>query len=139
MAYINQDTKAKIVAVLKPIMAKYGIKATFAVRNHMSFVVNIKAGQIDFIGNHVETVKDNNRYSPENIKWIQDKGAMDINQFWYHEHFTGKALEFFTELFGHIKKGGNWYDNSDIMTDYFDTAFYIDVNVGSWDKPYKVI
>jgi hypothetical protein len=22
------------------------------------------------------------------------------------------------------------------MTDYFNTAYYVDVNIGKWDKPY---
>jgi len=35
-------------------------------------------------------------------------------------------------------KGADWYDNSDAQTDYFDTAYYVDVNVGKWDKPYIV-
>ena len=32
------------------------------------------------------------------------------------------------------KKG--WYDNSDSMTDYFVTAYYISMEVGSWNTPY---
>jgi hypothetical protein len=24
------------------------------------------------------------------------------------------------------------------MTDYFDTAYYYDLNIGRWDKPYVV-
>lgn len=28
------------------------------------------------------------------------------------------------------------YDNSDAMTDYFDTNFYLHVAIGKWDKPY---
>jgi len=35
-----------------------------------------------------------------------------------------------------IAKGQGWYDRSDIMTDYFDTAYYIDINIGKWNKPY---
>ena len=31
------------------------------------------------------------------------------------------------------------YDNSDVQTDYFDTGWYIDINIGSWDKPYTVV
>jgi hypothetical protein len=30
------------------------------------------------------------------------------------------------------------YDNSDIQSDYFSVGWYIDVNVGKWDKPYTV-
>ena len=33
-------------------------------------------------------------------------------------------------------KGKGWYDKSDAMTDYFDTAYYISMNVGEWNKPY---
>jgi len=36
-----------------------------------------------------------------------------------------------------IKKELDWYDNSDSMSDYFDTKFYLDVDIGRWDKPYK--
>ncbi|HBG2133550.1 TPA: hypothetical protein KPJ62_003920 [Clostridioides difficile] len=31
------------------------------------------------------------------------------------------------------------YDNSDAMTDYFDTNFYMYINVGNWNRPFKVI
>ncbi|MCI9976483.1 hypothetical protein JY742_10160 [Clostridioides difficile] len=31
------------------------------------------------------------------------------------------------------------YDDSDAMIDYFDTNFYIDINVGKWDKAFKVV
>jgi hypothetical protein len=33
-------------------------------------------------------------------------------------------------------RGSEWYDRSDVQTDYFDTAYYMDVNVGQWNKPY---
>ena len=32
--------------------------------------------------------------------------------------------------------GRAYYDNSDAMIDYFDTAFYVHINVGKWNKPY---
>ena len=31
------------------------------------------------------------------------------------------------------------YDDSDSMTDYFDTNFYLSVYVGKWDKPFKIV
>jgi hypothetical protein len=40
-----------------------------------------------------------------------------------------------------IKKAlmaAGYYDNSDAMTDYFDTAYYYYINVGKWNKPYVV-
>jgi hypothetical protein len=36
-------------------------------------------------------------------------------------------------------KSADWYDRSDSQSDYFDTAYYVDVNVGKWDKPYEFI
>ena len=30
------------------------------------------------------------------------------------------------------------HNNSDISTDYFDVGWYIDINIGKWDKPYEV-
>ena len=33
-------------------------------------------------------------------------------------------------------KGTTWYNKSDAMSDYFDIAYYLDVNVGKWDKGY---
>lgn len=31
------------------------------------------------------------------------------------------------------------YDDSDGMIDYFDTNFYYDLEIGRWDKPFKVV
>ena len=60
-----------------------------------------------------------------------------MNPYWYQDHFDGKAKKFLTEAFAALKSAG-WYDRSDAMTDYFDTAYYVDVNVGKWNKPYIV-
>jgi hypothetical protein len=69
------------------------------------------------------------------------RAYVQINNY-YPENY-GEHADFITELVNIIKtapaevEGGYaWYDNSDIMTDYFDTAFYIGVEVGQWDKPY---
>ena len=36
------------------------------------------------------------------------------------------------------KDGGKeWYDNSDMMTDYFNTAYYVFTDIGKWNKPFK--
>ena len=58
--------------------------------------------------------------------------------------FPGRVLNFLKEgqnLCGDgvIKFGTErqWYDRSDAMTDYFDTAFYLDVEVGRFMQPYK--
>ena len=51
MAYMNQERKQKITQALKPILAKYKVKGSLSVRNHMTIVLTLKSGAIDFIGN----------------------------------------------------------------------------------------
>ena len=138
MAYMNQETKAKIVAAVKPILKKYGIKASFGVRHHSNIVVTIKSGPIDFIGNWTEIQKTKPDQGGQRIEWVTKDHYLPVNQYWLDHQFTGKALECLEEIFKAIKTGGNWFDKSDIQTDYFHTAFYIDVQVGKWDQPYIV-
>ena len=35
-------------------------------------------------------------------------------------------------------KGKNYYNNDNAMIDYFDRSHYTDINVGKWNKPYKL-
>lgn len=138
MAYMNQEKKAKIVSLVKPILAKYGIKGTFSVRGHSTIVLNIKSGKIDFIENYIETDKNKSyaKYmSDDQIAYIRKNKCLDVNPYWYQDHFSGKAKQFLSEILPAMK-GAGWYDNSDAQTDYFDTAYYVEVNIGSWNKPY---
>ena len=49
-----------------------------------------------------------------------------------------KAKAFLNELLTAMK-GDKWFDKSDIMTDYFNTAYYLDINIGRWNKPYELV
>lgn len=115
MAYMNQERKAKIAANVKPILKKYGMKGSLSVRNHMSICLTITQGPIDFDGDRIQ-----------------------VNPYWYQEHFSGKAKEFLSEVVPAMYSA-DYYDNSDAMTDYFDTAYYVDVNIGKWNKPYQLV
>ena len=141
MAYMNQETKSKIVAAVKPILKKYGVKATFAVRNNSTICLNVKSGKIDFIENYIKTDIDKvvaNKMSQDQVDYIRKCKTLDINPYWFQEHFSGKAKSFLLEVFSAMKKAGSWYDNSDAQIDYFDTAYYVDVNIGKWNSPYTV-
>ena len=129
MAYMNQEKKAKIAAAIKPILAKYNLKGTLSVRNHMSIVLTLKAGSIDFIGNF-------NTCNANNSRFTAAEGSIQVNPYWYQDHFDGVAKAALSELVPAMYSA-DWYDNSDIQTDYFNTAYYVDVNVGRWDKPYE--
>jgi hypothetical protein len=111
-------------------LAGSGLKYTLAVRNHSTICMNIKSGPIDF---RADLVPD--RVRPEALDTSKPY-ALDINPYWYHEHFTGKSLEILRKIFEALNIGN--HDRSDIMTDYFDVGWYVDVNVGDWRKPYTL-
>ena len=136
MAYMNQEKKKRLAPAVKAVMTRYGVKGSLSVRNHSTLVLNIKSGRLDFIGNLNANMQNYRAFGQSRIA-PQAVDNVQINQYWYHEHFTGEVLAFLKELFA-VLKGDEWYDRSDAMTDYFDTAYYIDVNVGSWGKPYQV-
>jgi hypothetical protein len=63
-------------------------------------------------------------------------GYEQVNPYHYNEHFDGIALAFLEEVMP-VMNDGN-YDKSDIQTDYFNVGWYVDVNIGQWNKPYTV-
>lgn len=141
MAYMSQETKAKIVNAVKPILKKYGLKGTFAVRNHSTIVLNIKSGKIDFVENFIATdanVMHGRKMTQDQIDYIRKNKSLDVNPYWFQEHFSGSAKAALTEIFRAMKKAGDWFDESDAQIDYFHTAYYVDVNIGKWNKPYQV-
>jgi hypothetical protein len=131
MAYMSQDKKAVIQTKLKPILTKYGIKGTLSVRHHSTLVLTIKSGKIDFVTNANQVNCDKPNFRPVT------SGNIDVNTYWYHEHFDGIAKACLGDIIDAMNSGN--HDNSDVQTDYFDVGWYIDVDIGSWNKPYTVI
>ena len=131
MAYMNQEKKQKIQNALKPILAKYGMKGTLKVRNHHAITLTLRQGPIDFIGDlkgdRLAVSKDEARKRYE----------LQVNQYWIDEHYTGVSLEFLKQV-KQAMMAADYYDNSDAQIDYFDTAYYYDINIGAWDKPYTL-
>lgn len=135
MAYMNQERKAKIAAAIKPILKKYGLKGSLAVRNYSTIVLNIKSGKIDFIGNFNKVCGNNSRFTERGFT-PADK-AIDVNPYWFQDHFDGIAKQALAEIYPALKSAG-WYDKSEAQYDHFDTAYYMDVNIGKWNKPYQL-
>lgn len=129
---MNQERKAQLAPGIKAVLKKYGVKGSIAVRNYMTLVVTIKSGPIDFIGNFNDMAKDRNWQYP--FPREEAKDSLDVNPYWYHEHFSGVAKDFLEELITAMNVGN--HNNSDIQTDYFDVGWFLDVNIGRWDKPY---
>jgi len=132
MAYMNQERKAVIAEKVKPILAKYGVKGTLKTDKH-SITLTLKQGRIDFIGD----------LNSDRMRWDISKDDLrkdynlSVNPFWFQEHYNGDSYFFLKEIMDALK-AANWYDRSDAQTDYFDTAYYYNVNIGNWQKPYVV-
>lgn len=138
MAYMSQEKKKKIAEELKKVMKGTGIKYTLGVNNHSTIVMNIKSGPIDFIGDYIKTMK-NKPYGIEDrqmqaIEGTKTQGYMQLNPYWYHEHFSEPVVKLLKRILDAMNEGN--HDNSDIQSDYFDVGWYVDINVGKWDKPY---
>jgi hypothetical protein len=134
MAYVSPEKKAALSPKIKEICNRYKVKATIAVDNRSSLVLNIKSGPIDFIKNCNEVLEERAGGVRNSVP---TKDYLQVNTYWYHEHFSGIAKEFLSEIIPAMK-GPDFYDHSDIMTDYFSCSHYIDIHVGKWNKPYVV-
>lgn len=132
MAYMNQEKKAIIKAALDKILKPRGFKFSLRVDHRSSITCTISAGPVDFIGNF-------NEKSGEKFPAIpgDKRDYLQVNTYWIEDHFSGEAAEILSAAVDGLKAAG-YYDRSDAMTDYFDTAYYFHLNIGQWDKPYKI-
>jgi len=138
MAFMDQSRKAARAPKVKAILKKYGVKGTLSVRNHSTLVLNVKSGKINFIENYIKTDTDKphaGKMSQDQIDYIRTHGNLDVNPYWFQEHFSGKAKSFLTEVFAALK-GDDYFDETNAQIDYFHTSHYCDVNIGQWNKPY---
>lgn len=131
MAYFNQEMKIERMPAIKSVLKKYNCKGTVSVDGNRTLKVTLSEG-FDFIPFM------NPSYTDKSIEQMrQEKYNYSVNPYWIEQHWTGKAKDMLLELEGAMK-GNDWFDKSDIMTDYFNTAFYINISIGRWDKPYLV-
>ena len=118
MAYVSQEMKKELSVGIKRVLKKYGMKANIGVKNHMSLYVDVMSGPINFDFSHGE-------------------GYSQVNTYWIDDHYKGIAKQFLNELLAEMK-GKNYYNNDNAQFDYFDRSHYTDINIGKWNKPYKL-
>jgi hypothetical protein len=121
MAWVSKELKTKIATALKD--AKLPFKYTVAGANSSSLVVTITEAPAAFLDDYIGTRAD------------IETGYVQLNTHHLHLYFKGKSLKVVEKLISTIKSSGEWFDKSDSMTDYFHTAFYLDVNIGRYNKP----
>jgi len=133
MAYVSQEMKKEMAPFIKQVFKKYGYKGTLKINHHSTLVANITEGP----------------YSLEEIagRELNDhekKYVYHVNTYWIDDNFKHNepVRDFLNALKAAMNGVGSKeanYDNSDIMTDYFDVGWYIDINFGNagTNKSYK--
>lgn len=133
MPYISQDEKKTIHNELKPILAYYKVKASIGIEHYSTLRLNIYSSPIDFLGNYNKVA--GGRYADDRFQPVTQN--MDVNHFWYKEHFDGIALEFLSKIIP-IMNQNNGVEVED--SDYGTVPhYYLDINIGQWNKPYQLI
>ena len=121
MAYIRQEDKKKLAPEIKKVLKEYGMKGSIRIDNHSTLVVNLKEGVLDLIGDYDSDY---------------ERDYLPVNTYHCVEWAKSPVIKSFYDALIKAMKGDDWYNKSDYMTDYFDIAYYININVGQWNKPY---
>ena len=103
---------------VKRVAERYNLKVTSKRINHSTYALTIRSGAVDF----------------RNLAYKQ------VNPYWLENDFEGLPLKVLTEFKNVLfSKDNGYFDKSDIMTDYFHCAYYVDINIGTYEKPYIYI
>jgi hypothetical protein len=113
MAYINQETKSLIKPNVDKILKSFNLKGSLSIHNHMELVLTIRSGAIDF------------------------GGRQSVGKYHLEQSFSGDALDALGQLYAALNSHN--YDNSDAQSDYFDVGYYVTLQIGEWNKPYKLV
>lgn len=138
MAYFSQEDKKKVAPKIKAVLKKYGLKGSIAVHNHSTLVVNIKQGSLDLCGVELKCRLNDPRYVRLHQN-VEKPTHIQVNRYyaseWCRRVGEENIAKFYEEL-NEATMDADWFQESDIQTDYFRTAYFIDINVGRWNKPY---
>lgn len=134
MAYMNQEKKAKIAAKLKDVVPK-GWKYSLSVRNRSTIVMTITSAPVDLMAEAQRVTAERQARQGETPRPYFAATHLGVNPF--HPHFSfDVSLPIFKDIIKALNDGN--HDRSDIMSDYFDVGWYVEIGVGKWDKPFKV-
>ena len=120
MAYLSTEKAKSIREKIKAeFPAKDGWKFSITCKNYSSLYINILTAPLNF------EVKER-----------------DERQLWHNsdfkENFPSDQAEALEKI-AKIARSQGWYDKSEPMTDYFDTAYYINITIGHWEKGFKYV
>lgn len=119
---------------------------TFSVTkpHYSSININLMSAPFDvFSTPDAMKIPLNRIHHSDSVKNIMDewanlptRGNHGVNHYYIADDFmlTDKAREVMADVYAFAKSFN--YDDSDAMTDYFDTNFYMSMGIGKWDRPF---
>lgn len=100
------------------------------IRNNLKKKFTAKDGwKFSVVREHYSSVRVAIMQSPKEYGF---EGNKSVNHFYIKDTYTGKQEEALTEIYKIVS--ANHWDESDIMSDYFNCSFYITIQIGKWDK-----
>ena len=153
MAYASKELKDKVNALIKEVAKEMNVKLGFSIKieNHSKISVNIRSCSIDLAKEHREFIEERYNYVVEHnlqevpryerivqIKnYLDNYGEIRFSKDNPDEVFSGKALELMEKIRDAVKC--EYYNDSDVMRDYFDIAYYYDIKIGDSASGFKVV
>ena len=124
MAYMNQERKAVIAKALKQVVPQ-GWKYSLAVRNHSTICMTISEAPFELI----KAFKGGEYFNPETATHA------DVNQYHVREQIEDEVVaDVLINILSALNTGN--HDRSDSQIDYFDVGWYVDLDIGKWNKPF---
>jgi hypothetical protein len=110
MAFMNQERKKLLAAEVAKVVPA-GWKYSLSVRNNSTIVMTI---------------------SEAPLRLLRNEKSESINPY-YVEKYYGEGHPL-VAIVAALNVGN--HNRSDVQSDYFDVGWYVDVNLGRWDKPF---
>lgn len=126
---MSQENKKEKLAALKKIIPK-SWKWSLSVNHHSTLVLNIYSAPVDLIEeiNRCNKLNARNGFDPP-----VERTYAQVNEYYLAKQFD-KTLPKMKQIFDAMMQGN--HNNSDPQTDYFDVGWYVDIQIGKWDRPF---
>lgn len=99
-----------------------------------------KGWKFSITRDHYTSVRCSILSAPVELRLDTSKDNISVNNFWIESNYEGKndiAKEILLNINSILNL--NNFDKSDAMTDYFHVGHYVNISIGEWDKPFKLV
>jgi hypothetical protein len=127
MSYISTQ---EVTEIRKALKEKFGNYLKFSVRREAASTVSIAiiSGSVDFSETLKSAKYGNGTYREINTYYPNNYGV--------NSGLISDIVNTIKTAPGNLPNGKAWYENSHAESDYFDVAFYINLIIGTYEKPY---